>query len=108
MAKANWRCVITPVARLGYDNLLEMVHRLIRYKLIHYEFQTTSYTAHPLVRSYYYSLLIQRKTNLEIVHTRIAEYYLSKAKDVLSFPSPSLNDVLPYIEVVHHKCAAEK
>ncbi|MEL6307086.1 MAG: trypsin-like peptidase domain-containing protein, partial [Chloroflexota bacterium] len=65
---------------------------------------TTTYSAHPLVQRHYRTALEQSGDDVTPVHKRVAEHYDSTSDE----PSrlPTLDDLKPYIEMVHHLCRA--
>jgi tetratricopeptide (TPR) repeat protein len=71
------------------------------------------YTIHPLIRAYYTEC--RKKPDDTPTHRTIADYYEATAaykplswKEVMQgkIDFPSLDDLAPYIEIVHHLCAA--
>ncbi len=64
----------------------------------------TAYTAHPLIRAHYAERLVGDSS--AAAHRQIADYYQADAPR--SMPRfPTLDDLMPYIEIVHHLCRAE-
>ena len=85
--------------------LRDMVNRLVTYRILHCDTTAQTYTAHPLVRNHYLAILTHGdSTEQHDVHGKIKEYYLSIAGDTP--PYPTLDDLKPLIEVVHHACQA--
>ncbi len=82
----------------------EVLH-LLTTRLLRYDPTQKHYTAHPLVRAHYLERL-QHSDRAEVnaTHTRIKDYYLALATDTPTYPT--LNDLQPLIEVVHHLCQA--
>jgi tetratricopeptide (TPR) repeat protein len=63
-----------------------------------------AFTAHPLVRAHYSTLLATERGAAK-THQDIAAYYQTIARrDMPRFPT--MDDLAPYIEVVHHLCQA--
>ncbi|MEL6525120.1 MAG: tetratricopeptide repeat protein, partial [Chloroflexota bacterium] len=65
---------------------------------------TTTYSAHPLVQRHYRTALEQSGDDVTPVHKRVAEHYDSTSERPGSLPT--LDDLKPYIEMVHHLCSA--
>ncbi len=85
--------------------LRDMVNRLVAYRILHCDTTSQTYTAHPLVRNHYLAILTHGdSTEQQDVHGKIKDYYLSIAGDTPQFPT--LDDLKPLIEVVHHACQA--
>jgi tetratricopeptide (TPR) repeat protein len=85
--------------------LPEMVNRLVTYRILHHDLASQTYTAHPLVRNHYLAILTHGdSTEQHDVHNKIKDYYLSIAGDTPQYPT--LDDLKPLIEVVHHACQA--
>ena len=89
----------------GLDNAAfkAMVKRLVDYRLLRYELRTGKYFTHPLIRSHYYGLLLSGgQSQATEVHKQLKEYYLAQAEDMPD--NPTLDDIKPLIEAVHHAC----
>ena len=85
--------------------LRDMVNRLVTYRILHCDATSQTYTAHPLVRNHYLAILTHGdSTEQHDVHDKIKDYYLSIAGDTPQYPT--LDDLKPLIEVVHHACQA--
>jgi tetratricopeptide (TPR) repeat protein len=87
------------------------VKRLVAYRILRYDEREKAYTAHPLVRNHYLALLtagdpstVSGQAAARDAHARIKDYYLELAGDVPQYPT--LDDLAPLIEVVHHACRA--
>jgi tetratricopeptide (TPR) repeat protein len=82
-----------------------MVRRLVAYRILRYDPREGHYTAHPLIRSHYAERLKEAdKAQVQAAHQRIKDYYLDLAGDTPE--SPTLDDLAPLIEAVHHGCRA--
>jgi len=81
-----------------------LVSRLLTYRLLRHDTATQTYTAHPLIRNHYLTLLTQKEAQEKEAHEQIKDYYLSVAGDTPH--NPTLEDLRPLIEVVHHACQA--
>jgi hypothetical protein len=82
-----------------------LVDRLVTYRLLRHDAGAGTYSAHPLVRNHYFTQLTAGdRVGQQDAHERIKDYYLELAGDVPHFPS--LDDLAPLIEVVHHACRA--
>jgi tetratricopeptide (TPR) repeat protein len=85
--------------------LPEMVNRLVHYRLLRHDPHEDTYTAHPLIRNHYFALFTKGDPSQEkTAHEQIKDYYLSIAGDTPEYPT--LDDLKPLIEVVHHACEA--
>jgi len=85
--------------------LREMVNRLVTYRLIRHDEYEKTYTTHPLIRNHYFALFTKGDPSQEkAAHEQIKVYYLSIAGDTPQYPT--LDDLKPLIEVVHHACQA--
>jgi tetratricopeptide (TPR) repeat protein len=85
--------------------LRDIVSRLVTYRILHRDVTSQTYTAHPLVRNHYLAILTHGDSKeQQDVHDKIKDYYLSIAGDTPQFPT--LDDLKPLIEVVHHACQA--
>ncbi|NJO72461.1 MAG: serine protease [Leptolyngbyaceae cyanobacterium RM1_406_9] len=98
-----------PVSRQALDQVLkadpEMVERLSHYRILRLDSKEEGYTAHPLIRQYYLDQLKNKPEEAKIVHRRIKEYFLSENSKTFK-QNPSLQDLMPFIEAVHHLCEA--
>lgn len=93
----------TSIINLDDPAFEEMIKRPVNYRILRYDLRSGKYNTHPLIRSHYYSLLLGGDHSQAIdVHRRLKEYYLSKAKDIPA--NPTLDDLKPLIEAVHHAC----
>jgi len=82
-----------------------LVQRLVSYRILRHDLRARTYTAHPLIRSHYFArLTASSREETQDAHARIKEYYLELAGDTPRFPT--LDDLAPLIEVVHHTCRA--
>ena len=91
---------------IGGSPLQDMVNRLVNYRLIRHDEHEKSYTTHPLIRNYYFALFTKGDSTQEkAAHEQIKDYYLSIAGDTPEYPT--LDDLKPLIEVVHHACQAK-
>jgi tetratricopeptide (TPR) repeat protein len=92
---------------------------LLTYRLLRHNPHDDTYTAHPLIRNHYFARLTargpstsrrgepvepSRQATAQDAHARIKDYYLELAGDTPRFPT--LDDLAPLIEVVHHACRA--
>lgn len=82
-----------------------MIERLIKYRILRYDYVGHRYTMHPLIRLYYLAGLNQcERSQVQAAHAHIKNYYLAIAAEVPE--TPTLNDVAPLIEAVYHACRA--
>ena len=90
---------------LDQNALLKLVSRLANYRLIRHDEHEKAYTTHPLIRNHYFALFTKGDPSQEkAAHSQIKDYYLSIAGDTPEYPT--LDDLKPLIEVVHHTCEA--
>jgi tetratricopeptide (TPR) repeat protein len=77
----------------------------VHYRLLRHDPRDNTYTAHPLIRAHYFALFTKSGALEEkAAHEQIKDYYLSIAGETPTYPT--LDDLKPLIEVVHHACAA--
>lgn len=101
--KPNEKALNASIAALSNSEFQAMVERLVAYRILRYDSETGQYTAHPLIRSYYSDLLAEGDRDLAAeAQKQIKDYYLTKAQDMPD--KPSLEDLTPLIEAVHHAC----
>ncbi len=94
-----------PVAKLSKAKFKAMVQRLVAYCLLRYDPDAHTYTAHPLIRAHYFGRLTEgKRIQAKDAHQQIKNYYLELAGDTPY--NPTLDDLAPLIEVVHHACQA--
>ena len=92
-----------PIALLNDSQFEAMVQRLVDHKILRQLPRSNQYTTHPLIRAHYFTLLTKdSRAQAEEAHQQIKDYYLEKAQDMPD--KPSLEDLAPLIEVVHHAC----
>ena len=92
-----------PIATLNDSQFEAMVQRLVDYRILRQLPRSNQYTTHPLIRDHYFTLLTMgRRGQAEEAHKQIKDYYLDKAQGMPD--KPSLDDLTPLIEVVHHAC----
>ncbi|HET6495621.1 MAG TPA: NB-ARC domain-containing protein, partial [Thermoleophilia bacterium] len=94
-----------PIAALDEAAFREMIGRLGRYRILRHDPAGGQYTTHPLVRAHYLARLTAGdEAQTHAAHERIKDYYLAAAGDTPEYPT--LDDLKPLIEVVHHACRA--
>jgi tetratricopeptide (TPR) repeat protein len=104
-AKTKAPSLNVPVAKLSKKKFKTMIDRLLTYRIIRYDSYDKSYTAHPLIRNHYLVRLTRGKlSQTKNTHEQIKDYYLEMAGETP--PNPSLHDLVPLIEAVHHLCSA--
>ncbi len=92
-----------PIALLNDSQFEAMVRRLVDYRILRQLPRSNQYTTHPLIRAHYFTLLTKgRRGQAKEAHQQIKDYYLEKAQGMPD--EPSLEDLAPLIEVVHHAC----
>jgi hypothetical protein len=95
------------IAVLDDDAFDALVQRLLSYRILRYNRHDDTHTAHPLIRNHYFAQLTDPSTGsgqAQDAHERIKDYYLELAGDTPRYPT--LDDLAPLIEVVHHACRA--
>lgn len=101
--KLNEKALNASIVALSNSEFQAMVEKLVAYRILRYESETGQYTAHPLIRAYYSDLLAEGDRDLAAeAQKQIKDYYLTKAQDMPD--RPSLEDLAPLIEAVHHAC----
>jgi tetratricopeptide (TPR) repeat protein len=100
-----------PIAVLDDAEFKAMIQRLLNYRILRYDPHARHYTAHPLIRNHYLARLTagdpstgSGQAAAQAAHERIKDYYLDLAGDTPY--NPTLDDLAPLIEVVHHACRA--
>ncbi|MCK4856619.1 MAG: tetratricopeptide repeat protein, partial [candidate division Zixibacteria bacterium] len=94
-----------PIAALSDAEFETLLDRLQTYRILRHDPQEKQYTTHPLIRAHYLTLLSRRDSGqTQKTHEQIKDYYLSVAGDLPNYPT--LDDLIPLIEVVHHACQA--
>ncbi len=94
-----------PLQELDDAAFNAMVNCLVTYRLLRLDAQARTYTAHPLVRNHYLALLTQGDAaQTRAAHERIKDYYVGIVEGTPK--NPSLDDLSPLIEAVHHACYA--
>jgi tetratricopeptide (TPR) repeat protein len=96
--------VFEPLLKASVSQITDIVSRLVSYRLLRQDAASQTYTVHPLIRNHYLALLSQREAQEKGAHEQIKDYYLSIAGDTPQYPT--LDDLRPLIEVVHHTCQA--
>jgi len=105
--------VYAPITALDDAAFGALVQRLLSYRILRHNPRDHTYTAHPLIRNHYLAQLTaggpstssgQAREEAQDAHQRIKDYYLELAGDTPHFPT--LEDLAPLIEVVHHACRA--
>ncbi len=100
------RAINAPLAEMELAEFNALVKRLTDYRILRYDAAAHTYTTHPLIRNHYFARLMQGDADqTHAAHECIKDYYLSVAGGVPHFPT--LDDLRPLIEVVHHTCRTE-
>ncbi len=89
-----------PIAALDDSQLKTLVERLVAYRIVRREADSCLYTVHPLIRAHYNELLTSEEA--KEAHQLAKNYYLAEAQEMPD--SPSLEELSPSIEAVHHAC----
>ncbi len=94
-----------PIAGLSDDAFEALIKHLLNCRILRYDPIEDHYTTHPLIRAHYLALLSKGDSDQsQETHVQIKDYYLSVADDVPHHPT--LEELTPFIEVVHHACQA--
>ncbi len=94
-----------PIAMLDDARFEAMIERLRDYRILRYDPHARHYTTHPLIRNHYLELLTAGdRAQTQDAHEHIKDYYLDLAGDTPH--NPTLDDLAPLFEVVHHACRA--
>lgn len=93
-----------PAADLDKITFNAMVRQLVNYRILRHNPQENYYTTHPLIRVHYSRQFKSNSVRFQEVHRRIAEYYINLAGATPEYPT--LKDLTPLIEAVHHFCQA--
>ncbi len=95
----------TSIAALNEGDFAAMIQRLVNYRLLKHHAHDQTYTTHPLIRAHYAKLFAEAdRATRQDAHTRIKDYYLARAGETPRHPT--LDDLAPLIEAVHHACRA--
>ena len=78
----------------------DMINGLVDWRLISYDKMKKTYTAHPLIKSYFESDFEER--NKKLCHQRIYAYFGENAPE----EADTLEEMQPLFEQVYHGCAA--
>lgn len=103
--KIGTKSLNASISALHHSEFDSMLTRLIRYRIIRCNPDSKSYTAHPLIRNYYYLHLIESGYKKSI-HEIIMYYYLTISK-APPF-DPTIEDFAPQIEAVYHACRSAR
>lgn len=82
----------------------EDLQQLLNLKVIDYHY-SQGFTLHPLIRSHYSGLLLENQAKSQEIHKEIVEYYEYLLKGNIP-RQPTLKQLFPAIECVHHSCLA--
>jgi tetratricopeptide (TPR) repeat protein len=82
-----------------------ILHQLVKYRMLRYDNRLQHYTTHPLIRAHYLERLKEKPIEVvQALHNRIKEWYLDIAGEMPKVPT--LDQLAPLIEAVHHACQA--
>jgi len=94
-----------PIAALDDAGFDAMIDRMVARRILRRHPKDRTYTTHPLIRNYYFARLTAGECDgVQDAHQRIKNHYLDLAGDTPTHPT--LDDLAPLIEVVHHACLA--
>jgi len=89
-----------PIAALDYAQFKAMIERLVAYRILRRETDSGKYIIHPLVRTHYNRTITSEEA--EEAHMLAKDNYLAEVQEVSE--TPSLEELSPLIEAVHHAC----
>ncbi|GBO55788.1 hypothetical protein APA_3938 [Pseudanabaena sp. lw0831] len=82
-----------------------ILHQLAKYRMLRYDSRLQHYTTHPLIRSYYLERMQEKPIEaVQELHNRVKGWYLDIAGAMPEVPT--LDQLAPLIEAVHHACQA--
>jgi tetratricopeptide (TPR) repeat protein len=81
-------------------DFIDLVSRLVEWRLISYDEAKKTYTIHPLIKGYFVSIF--EETDKRLCHKRIYQYIDSYAPE----RPETLNEMEPLFEQVYHGCCA--
>lgn len=93
---------VVQIGKLEAETLKVVVTRLAGYRLLRRDLAAGTITMHPLVRNYYLAKL--QAEEAMSAHEQAKQYYLARASDTPY--NPTLADLEPLVEAVHHACLA--
>jgi tetratricopeptide (TPR) repeat protein len=102
-SESSTNALTTPIAALDSEAFAVMLQRLISHQILRYNQVTDSYTTHPLIRAHYSEKLEEDPARVSL-HQSIKEYYLASVSTTPALPT--LDELTPLIEAVHHACRA--
>ncbi len=114
-AQTDATALNAPIAALDDYQFEEMLVRLRGYRILRYDPAQEHYTTHPLIREHYAKRFKEStEPQQRQSHRTIKEYYLEQAGEppsqfefILGTASiPTLEDLVPLVEAVHHACQA--
>jgi tetratricopeptide (TPR) repeat protein len=100
----NALSLTAPLQDLDDEAFAALCSRLGGYRMIRYNPHEGHYTTHPLIRLHYYARLTQHADQPH-VHQMIDQYY-RRVAGAETPHTPTLQDIVPLIESVHHQCRA--
>jgi tetratricopeptide (TPR) repeat protein len=84
-----------------------ILNQLANYRMLRYDNRLQHYTTHPLIRAHYLERLKEKPIEVvQALHNRIKKWYLDIAGKMPELPT--LDQLAPLIEAVHHACQAGK
>lgn len=96
------KSAITEVLYPLVDSSQVFISKLLNYRIL--RISGENYTVHPLIREHYFDLF-KADSMMQDVHGRIAHYYLKIAGNKTP-KHPTLEDLAPVFEAIHHSCSA--
>ncbi len=82
-----------------------ILNQLVNYRMLRYDNRLQHYTTHPLIRAHYLERLKEKPIDVvQALHNRIKGWYLDIAGKMPKVPT--LDQLAPLIEAVHHACQA--
>jgi tetratricopeptide (TPR) repeat protein len=90
----------SPLVQVNELDFKDLVGGLVDWRLLSYDETKESYTAHPLIKTYFESVFDDKK---KLCHKRIYDYFDEKAPE---WPE-TLGEMAPLFEQAYHGCAAD-
>lgn len=100
----NQDAINAPLVQLDQSALEKLVKQLLDRRVVHRS-EAQHFSVHALIRTHYRDLLTHSDpVQVQQLHSTIKAYYLTRADSIS--PNPTLEELNPAIEAVHHACRA--
>jgi tetratricopeptide (TPR) repeat protein len=80
----------------------QVIDQLVSRRLVQRSHASSDLTEHPLIREYFYEVLMKSKKLGQKLHQIAGHFYSQRAKPPVE--SPRLHDLIDWIEAVYHSC----